>query len=64
VQELLPIFNVSDQGCIEQGFEPDIYVIAMQEIVPLNAMNVMKKDHKKIEQWRKLLEEALDIVNS
>jgi hypothetical protein len=36
----------------------------MQEIVPLNAMNVMKKDHKKIEQWRKLLEEALDIVNS
>jgi hypothetical protein len=64
VQELLPIFHVNDQASIDQGFEPDIYIVAMQEIVPLNAMSVMKKDHKKIEEWRKLLEEALDIVNS
>ena len=36
----------------------------MQEIVQLNAMNVMKKDHKRIEQWRALLVEALDLVNT
>ena len=57
VHELLPIFYSVD-------FEPDIYVVSMQEIVPLNAMNVMKKDHKRIEQWRALLVEALDLVNT
>jgi hypothetical protein len=49
VQELLSIFHVSDQASIDLGFEPDIYVVAMQEIVPLNAYSIMKKDHKKIE---------------
>ena len=36
----------------------------MQEIVPLNAISVIKKDKKKIDQWRRLIEEALDIVNA
>ena len=57
MHELLPIFFTTD-------FQPDIYVVSMQEIVPLNAMNVMKKDHKRIEQWRALLVEALDLVNT
>jgi hypothetical protein len=58
------VFYVDDKYHMLEDFDPDIYIIALQEMVPLNAMNVMKKDHKRIEQWRALLVEALDIVNT
>lgn len=41
--ELLPLFET------KSDFEPDIYVIGLQEIVALNPKNCLKQDTKKID---------------
>jgi hypothetical protein len=41
--ELLPLFET------KSDFEPDIYVIGLQEIVTLNAKNCLKMDTKKVD---------------
>ena len=45
--ELIPLFDTNNKD-----FEPDIYVIGLQEIVALNAKNCLKKDTKRVDQWR------------
>jgi hypothetical protein len=42
---------------------PDIYVVALQEIVKLNAKNCLMKDTKKIELWRTMLTKVLGVIN-
>ena len=56
MEEILPIFKIAKE---HQDFQPDIYIVALQEIVVLNAKNCMIKDNKRIELWRKYLEDAL-----
>ena len=58
IDELLPLFQT------DNSFQPDIYVVALQEIVQLNAKNCLKKDTKRLDYWRKTLTETLDIVNA
>lgn len=41
--ELLPLFETNSD------FEPDIYIIGLQEIVALNAKNCLKKDTKRVD---------------
>ena len=55
IEELFPIFEVNDPKSIEHGFLPDVYVVALQEMVTLNAKNCFIKDNKRIELWRSRL---------
>ena len=41
--ELLPMFQT------EGDFEPDIYIVGLQEIVALNPKNCLKKDTKRVD---------------
>ena len=50
--ELMNLFDIPEAN---QGFTPDLYIIGLQEIVKLNAKNIMIKDKKKVGQWRALL---------
>lgn len=61
-EELLPCFEIKDQKSLESGFMPDIYIIGLQEIVTLNAKNCLIKDSKRIELWRSMLTQAIDVV--
>lgn len=63
LEDLLPIFEIRDQKSINEGFVPDIYVVALQEIVTLNAKNCLMKDNKKIELWRTMLTKVLGVIN-
>lgn len=62
--ELLPVFHVDNFKSLEAEFSPDIYIVGLQEMVELTAINCIKKDNKKYEIWSKLIGEAIDIVNS
>lgn len=55
----MPLFEIDKA---HQSFSPDIYVVALQEIVTLNAKSCLFKDNKRIDLWRKYLVEALEIV--
>ena len=61
VDDIIPIFQIKEE---HKTFSPDIYIIALQEIVKLNAKNCLIQDNERINMWRKLLEDALEIVNS
>jgi len=59
IAELLPIFELEDDY-----FEPDVYVVGLQEMVPLNAKNCLLKDTKRLELWRTMLVEALEVCRA
>ena len=42
---------------------PHIYVVGLQEIVKLNAKNILKKDKKKVELWTTMLNQTIMKVN-
>ena len=63
IEELMPLFEVTDPASIDAGFNPDIYVIGLQEIVKLNAKNCLIKDKKRIELWSTLLDKTLAELN-
>lgn len=59
IAELLPMFELEDDY-----FEPDVYVVGLQEMVPLNAKNCLLKDTKRLELWRTMLVEALEVCRA
>lgn len=63
LEDLLPIFEIRDQKSIREEFVPGIYIVALQEIVKLNAKNCLLKDNKRIELWRTMLTKVLGVIN-
>ena len=63
VQDIASLFTVSKER-IREGFNPDIYVIGLQEIVKLNARNCFIKDTKRINLWREYLTKAIGDANN
>jgi hypothetical protein len=57
------MLEINDQRVLAQGFAPDIYVIALQEMVKLNTKNCLFKDKKKVDCWGEILSDALKFVN-
>jgi len=60
--ELKDLFNITPEE-VRRGFDPDIYVIGLQEIVKLNAKNCFIKDNKRVQAWRDYLIEILNETN-
>ena len=59
VNDILPMFQSQ-----EKGFYPDMYIIGFQEIVKLNAKNVLiSNDNKRIEYWRSILIKTFQKIN-
>ena len=63
VEELLPIFEINNPQSQQVGFAPDMYIIALQEMVSLNAKNVMITNKKKLDMWRAMLTKAMETAN-
>lgn len=69
-EELLPIFEIKNtvnmRGSMEQqivSYVPDMYIIALQEMVCLNAKNMMITNKKKLEEWRARLIKVMETIN-
>lgn len=59
----MPIFEVKSTGDDEPRFVPDMYIVALQEMVSLNAKNMMITNKKKLEMWRAMLTKAMETAN-
>lgn len=69
-EELLPIFEIKNMQNIHGSFHnqivsyvPDMYIIALQEMVSLNAKNIMITNKKKLEEWRARLIKVMETIN-
>ena len=40
-----------------------MYIVALQEMVSLNAKNMMIKNNKKLEMWRAMLTKVMETAN-
>lgn len=53
--------NLSDWLFPRQGFTPDVFVIGFQEVVELNASNILKNDQSAGDYWKIQVENTLKV---
>ena len=65
-KDLVPLFKSQmqlDQQDAERGSSPDILVVGLQEIVQLNAMNMLQGENQaKMNEWEQLLRSAIEFA--